>query len=379
MAFLAADPWGTAMLAAAAIVVLALFVFLAALFTGTPKRAAARILGVGCFLFLGTAAGGTWERIVAADKVAADAAVQAAAPKPVKVVALAPPPEVGEAGGSSGGAAPVETASADDADSPASETGDADADAAAETGEPEAPQPETPEPETPEPETPEPETPEPETPQPASGADPLGLAPSKPADIATDPVTVATPAALPTEPEARKKAISAVLRAARNLAADDTQCGDALAVAEAWLTVKALPAGTSGARTATSRLEGCRKRIKVAKAYWIRRQRVAARNAYGEELPGKLKVDESYVFVNLRGKVHERIRIGGTSITEARVKALIAAGLDGWFKSLGFAEVTFASGRSNKTYKYEGGDDAALIDAVMARHGIAEPFKLDAP
>ncbi|MBL4686984.1 MAG: hypothetical protein JKY37_20480, partial [Nannocystaceae bacterium] len=60
----AADPWGTAMLGAAAIVVLAVFILVAAIVTSTPKRASGRVLALGSLLFLGTAVGGTWERVV---------------------------------------------------------------------------------------------------------------------------------------------------------------------------------------------------------------------------------------------------------------------------------------------------------------------------
>ncbi|MEM6993471.1 MAG: hypothetical protein AAF721_23355 [Myxococcota bacterium] len=340
----AADPWGTAMLGSATVVALAVFVLVAAIMTGTPKRAGARILGVGCFLFLLTAAGGTWDRIVSAEDV--DREANKPRPPPVTIVAPPPPPDP-DAGPSPAGSDGAGSGGPDDAGAA---------------------------PTTP----PDPGTATPTAianPPPAAGDPPAAaasgsLAPTAPAVIDTSPVELAAPTALPADAEGKKTAMSTAIRLAKAVAADETDCADPKRVAEAWLSIKSFAADTRGLKTAVSRLEGCRKRIRAARAYWVRRKRVEARNAYADELPGKLKRDDSYVFVSVRGPAHERMRIGGKSITAQRVAALIRDGLADELKALGFSEVTFASGKTTTTQKYDSEDDSAVTDKVMGRWGL---------
>lgn len=357
----AADPWGTAMLGAAAIVVLAVFILVAAIVTSTPKRASGRVLALGSLLFLGAAVGGTWERVVVADAQAREAAKPKV--ETVTIVAPTPPPDPdGEQIPPAAAPEPGHTAK------PA--TGDPLPAAPA--------QPETaptavaaiPEPPT--------VAAVPDTTPPVAGLAPdLDLAPSQPAKIETDAVTLTEPTALPSEPTEKKKAVAAALRAARAVATHQSQCASAKEVGEAWLTLKPLPSDTRGLAGAVAKLEACRKRIRSAKAYWVRRQRITARNAYAEELPAKLRQDESYVFVSVRGPAHERMRIGGKSITPQRVKGLLNVGLEAELKALGFSEVTFASGKNTTTKKYDGLSDAAVTDQVMARWGLGARLSLD--
>lgn len=343
----AADPWGAAMLAAAAVVALAVFVLVAAILTGTPKRSAGRILGFGCALFLGAAVGGTWVRVQHGDADAARAAKPK--PEPVTIVAPAPPPDpddpdapkpqpgvaaVGDAGG--------------DADADGQPTAIDDAGGGA---------------------------PDPAVAPPTTAAAALNLTPTRSSNIDTSPVPL-NDAALPTDEAERTKAIANRLRAARTLAADERRCADAPGIAQAWADLSVLPADTPGLRTATAKLEACRKRIRNAKAYWVRRERIEARNAYAEELPGMLKNDDSFVFVNVRGNAHERIRIGGKSITDARVQVLLDGGLATELTALGFTEVTFASGKGTIVKHYDVDNDAAVTTAVMGRWGLGEKLSV---
>ena len=341
----AADPWGTAMLAAAAVVALAVFVLVAAILTATPKRAGSRLLGIGCFLFLGTAVGGTWQRIADGDEANAKADVKK--PEPVKIVAPEPPPDPGDGPpGSEGGATPG--AESGDAGADAGDAG-ADADGGATTqGDP----------------------------TPTATVKQSDLAPSESPEFDTSPADLPAVAALPTEAEARDKAIAAVIHQTRQIADDDRRCGDAETVGTAWKAVKALPEDAKGRSAAARRLDGCRKKIRGARMYWVRRQRIDARNAYATELPGKLKVDDSYVFVNVRGKSHERMRIGGRSITKARIEALLAAGLSDQLAALGVSEVTFASRDGSRVVKLDVETDSEIADALMGRWGLGEKLEL---
>ena len=353
----AADPWGTAMLGAAAIVVLAVFILVAAIVTSTPKRASGRVLALGSLLFLGTAVGGTWERVVVADAQAREAA----RPKveTVTIVAPTPPPDPdGEPVPPDDGGKPGdggEPASNDAASTP--------------PGDKAVPTAISPPPAA---------VPVPDTPPPVAGLAPdLDLAPSAPAKIDTDAVPLTTPTPLPSDPAEKKTAIAATIRAARAVTTHQGHCANAKTVGEAWLTLKPLPSDARGIAGAVAKLEACRKRIRSAKAYSVRRQRIAARNAYADELPAKLRQDESYVFVSVRGPAHERMRIGGKSITPQRVKGLLNVGLESELKALGFSEVTFASGRNTTTKKYDGLSDAAVTDQVMARWGLGARLSLD--
>jgi len=143
-------------------------------------------------------------------------------------------------------------------------------------------------------------------------------------------------------------------------------------VATAWKAVQALPEDAKGRDAAAKRLDGCRKKIRGAKLYSVRRKRIDARNAYAAELPGKLKVDDSYVFVNVRGKSHERMRIGGRSITKARIDALLAAGFVDQLQALGVSEVTFASSDGSRVETLEVQPDGEIADAIMGRWGLGD-------
>lgn len=352
----AADPWGTAMLASAAVVALAVFVLVAAILTSTPKRAGTRLLGLGCVLFLGTAFGGTWVRIVEGDASKAKADVKQ--PDPVTIVAPEVPPDpdgpagAGESGGSDGG-------SDDDAQGGGGSGADAAGDGATPTAinEPEP--------------TPVPE-PEPELVPVQSD-----LAPTDSPAFNTDPASIPAPDPLPADADARDKAISALVYETRQIADDPKRCADIDTVAAAWKAVKALPEDAKGRDTAAKRLDGCRKKIRGAKTYAVRRQRIDARNAYAAELPGKLKVDDSYVFVNVRGKSHERMRIGGRSITKARIDALLAAGFDDQLEALGVSEVTFASSDGSRLEKLEVEEDSEIVDAIMGAWGLGDKLAFE--
>lgn len=348
----AADPWGTAMLASAAVVALAVFVLVAAILTATPKRAGTRLLGLGCFLFLGTALGGTWVRIADADASKAKAEVKR--PDPVTIVAPEVPPDpdgpagAGESGDSGGGS---------------------DDEAGAEAGDGAAGDGATPTAIT----NPDP-TPEPE-PEPAAVQS--DLAPSESPKFDTSPASIPAPEPLPADADARDKAISALVYETRQIADDPKRCADIETVAAAWKAVKALPEDAKARDTAAKRLDGCRKKIRGAKTYAVRRQRIDARNAYAAELPGKLKVDDSYVFVNVRGKSHERMRIGGRSITKARIDALLAAGFDDQLEALGVSEVTFASSDGSRVEKLEVEEDSEIVDAIMGAWGLGDKLAFE--
>ena len=190
-------------------------------------------------------------------------------------------------------------------------------------------------------------------------------------------VDLAEPAPLPSDPDAKKKAVTAALYSVRTLADDPKQCIDAQAVGQAWKQLRALPPDTARIGVAVTRLEACRKKIRASKAYAVRRKRIDARNEFANKLPTELRIDDSYVFVNVRGQSHEKIRIGGKSISEARANKLLAAGMEKQLVELGFTEATFASGTDTLTKTFDVVSDSDMTDKIMARWGLGEPLSLD--
>lgn len=352
----AADPWGVAILASSAVFALSVFVLLAAVVTKTPKRSAGRIMFVGVLAFLGTSVGGTFARIQAADAKPETKA----APAPITIDAPPPPPDDGAMPGDPAGAANAGGADAGPADAGgdaagAAEAGDgAGADGAGADG----------------------------------GGDPTAGAadadsPPGPSDTAATAPTVAAGKA-PVEVAAPVAAVTgdakAKLAHARGVVDDDKRCRDAEQVAAAFGGLKSITdeASRSKATALAKKLDGCRRKILAAENYRRRRERIDARNAVGDELPTRLKKDDSFVFVRLSGQSHEFVRIGGRAMTKARIDALVADGLLDELSGLGFAKVTFADGKNPpRVFEFEQADERKLGKAWLAGMGLDEPLTLD--
>jgi len=321
----AADPWGTAMLAAAALWVISLLVVVLALVVRTSLHTGARLMLVALLGFLVSAAGGTWERIRMTDAAAA----QPPAPKPTIIVAPTPAPDPDTAtdepgaestseGGESSGGEPEPIAAEDDG------------------GEPEP-------------------LPEPE---------PV--------------IELPTVEPLPTEPKARDAAIRAILRETAKVALESRSCASIDEVALAWATLQTIPAERRWVRRAQEvarDLEQCRRRLLYSASRRHRRTQVDARNAFAEALSFRMREDhELRVGIAISGNSHERLRIGGTGLVQARAEALMDGGLRAELNSLAFAHVVLSDGTTSQTYDFEVVPDSALGLPDMRAVGLGEPL-----
>jgi len=310
----AADPWGTAMLAAAALWVISLLVVVLALVVRTSLHTGARLMLVALLGFLVSAAGGTWERIRMTDAAAA----QPPAPKPTLIVAPTPVP---------------------DPDTAAATTDEPEAESTSEGGESSGGEPE----------------PEPE---------PVIELP------AIEP--------LPTEPKARDAAIRAILRETAKVASESRSCASIDEVALAWAKLQTIPAERRWVRRAQEvarDLEQCRRRLLYSASRRHRRTQVDARNAFAEALSFRMREDhELRVGVTISGNSHERLRIGGTGLVQARAEALMDGGLRAELKSLAFAHVVLSDGKASQTYDFEVVPDSALGLPEMRAVGLGDPL-----
>lgn len=397
----AADPWGTAMLAAAALWLLALLVVVAALLGKTSRRTGGYLMLVSLLVFLGAAVGGTWDRIRQADALVAvappappEASVPvdsgaaadesggpgdegAGEPGPAAASGSGGPAEGevatgGEAttGGDAAGTAAAATGdagtgpastgeAATDADTGDATTGDA---AAGSTGDAAAGSTGDADPSVGE------DTGEPAEPEPAVAV----TVPGEP--VVPEDLPKVSP--LPDEPSAREEAIRDVLEDAARAAGGGERCGNLERVATAWARLQTIPV-TRKAKSITKDLERCRRRL----LYSISRKRLAemieARDAWYEKLPTKLRKQHGLIVQSaISGGSHERLRIGNRELDPARSDAIMDAGLREDLVRLQFAHVVLTNGKKSKTYELPVTPEGELGLPWLRAVGLGEPLKL---
>jgi hypothetical protein len=164
------------------------------------------------------------------------------------------------------------------------------------------------------------------------------------------------------------------LRFASQVAGDE-RCKDPRAVAGAVRDLAAAVDSEPKARIdkAVEKLEECRKKIVWVKGASIRRKRIDAREAWVESLKTKMKSEGTPVFVTLRGAEHERIRLGGSDDTVAKLRGQWDGTLRAELAGLGFSEVVFADMKDAERFELE-----APADHQLAARELAT-WKLDAP
>lgn len=394
----AADPWGTTMLATAALWLLSLLVLVAALMARTSRRPGGYLMLVSLLAFLGAAVGGTWDRIRQADALVAVAPpsppVASETSVPVESGAAAGGSagtddagtgEPGTAAGASGGAAegdgatggePTGTAGAttgdastgpattSEADTGDATTGDAaaggstdDAAAAGSTGDVD----------------------------PSAGEEP-GTDTGDPAE--PEPVTVTVPGAplvpenlpqvsrLPDDPSAREAAIRDVLEDAARAAGGGERCGNLERVARAWARLQTIPV-TRKAKTITKDLERCRRRLLYSISQKRLTEMTEARDAWYAKLPTKLRKQHGLIVQSaISGGSHERLRIGNRELDAERADAIMDAGLREDLVRLQFAHVVITNGKKSKTYELPVTPEGELGLPWLHAVGLGEPLKL---
>ncbi len=361
----AADPWGTAMLAAAALWLLSLFVVVAATLVGTSRRMGARMMLMSLLVFLGAAAGGTWVRIQVADAIAA----RPVPPAPREIIAKTPGVDVDDGlaeAGSTGGAGELEgstggePAAASTGDPAAASTGAA----AGSTGEPAA-------------STGEPhelagdDGAEPE--RPPEPREPLEI-PSITAPVVPEDIPQVDP--LPSDPEERELAIRRAIEEAKRASGGGNRCGNLQRVAEAWAHLRLVPVSRR-AKSVTADLERCRRRLLYSISQRRLGEQVEARDAFFDELPSRIRKEHGLIVqASISGVAHNRLRVGNRELDEAKADALMAAGLLEELTRLEFAHVVMSTGKTSKTYEIPVTPTSELGLPWLRAVGLGEPLKL---
>ncbi len=373
----AADPWATAMIAAAALFLLSLLVLVAAQVARTERRSGGRMMLIALGGFFVFAIAGTWQRLQssASDDAAlsaADATVAgASATGPVS--ASEDEPAHASSGGTSadgaedadptteapeqpettGGAAGETTTGAsgttgvDEASTgaPDATTGDVD-DGAGDDG---ATSPEF-----------DPEF----NPKLEPGTEPA-VALRMPE---VDP--------LPTDPDKRKWAIIQILRDTEQVANSPRSCARLDSVAKAWAQLRQVPS-TSKSREIAKNLDKCRRKLLYSISRRRRRDAVNARDQFAEGLATTLRKQEGTLFwVSISGQSHERLRIGAARMDAARADGLMKGGLREDLKRLAFAHVVLSDGKHSKTYEFEVTPDSELGQPDMEAVGLGQTLSM---
>lgn len=333
-----ADPWGVVMLVGVGLAAFALLWGLVALMLRTSARGAFVLIGFAAFVYLGGAAGGTAARVMATPP----APPPAPPPGPARVIKAEVPPD------------PDARPSKAPARTPAAPT----------------PTPSEPPPA-------EPSGPPPAEPPPAALPSPP---PSEPVAAPTpEPASPpATEAAAPVVLAAPTLHGRAALKFVDDVSHDPRKCVDADAVAAALRELPGMLDEVSRSRAdkAAFKLEQCRRKLVFARSYTIRKHRVGDREAFADALPQRLSAQGLTVLVTLRGAAHERIRIGGAGLDEARAKALLDGGLRDELADHGFVTATLANMKGALDERFEVPTDQELAARELAPLGLDRPVAL---
>jgi hypothetical protein len=396
----AADPWGAAMLGAAALWLLSLLVMLAAVLGRTSRRNGGILMLVSLLAFLGAALGGTWDRIrrggtgaeasedPAEGEIAATVREDLGGSTGGSGVNEGGAGERGTADGSTGGTADGnETrgeSSGGTAGSGAASSGEGTGGEAtqgdgasgdATTGEREGTTGEV-----------EPSggtsgeaesTGGEESAGDASGGD-LGATEPEPAVTGEPVVPEELPKVepLPTEERARAVAIREILDEAERAAGGGERCGNLQRVAKAWAQLELIPV-TRKAKAVTKDLERCRRRLLYSVSQKRLAEMVEDRDRWFAKLPTKLRKQEGLVIqASVSGSAHERLRIGNRELDAARADALMDGGLRDELVRLQFAQVVISNGKKAKTYALPVTREGELGLPWLRAVGLGEPLRL---
>ena len=344
---LSADPWGVAMLAAATVLGLGIVIGLLALLMRTSKRAAGWFCGLGSLAFLVTAAGGTWQRIQVHDAAAKKAAAEAAKPEG-KILEAPPVPE------DTAGAVPSEgTGSADAADGNGS-SGESDGgDEGGDTG---------------------------------AAA---GTSDDVPADIAGDvepetddpPPTapeVAVASDFPSGKEAGKAEATKRLREANKIVEEDKDCRDPDKLRSTWLALSTIPPNVMAAqvKAMSRKVEGCRRRLAGGRQWKIRKDQVAARDAFAKTLKQRLADEGIGLWISVYGADHEKLNAGSKQLDQDKIKKLLDDGLRDELLQLGFVQASISDGKKITREELSPKSVSDIVDEELEPYGLDEILRL---
>lgn len=395
----AADPWGAAMLGAAALWLISLLVMLSAVLGGTSRRAGGTLMLVSLLAFLGAAVGGTWDRIRRGD-AAGEASQEADAGEVVATAredlgggsgereaaeASSEGDETrgetagGTAGRSSGTATGGETTGGETTQGASDETTAAEAGTTGEaeptggTGEAGTTGEAEPNGGTGEAET----TGGEETAEDSGGGDLGGteVAAALPGEpVVPEDLPEVEP--LPTEERAREAAIREILDEGARAAGGGERCGNLQRVAKAWAQLELVPV-TRKAKAIAKDLERCRRRLLYSVSQKRLAEMIEDRDRWFAKLPGKLRKQEGFVIqASISGKAHERLRIGNRELDAARADALMDGGLRDELVRLQFARVVISNGKTSKTYELPVTPEGELGLPWLRAVGLGEPLRL---
>lgn len=337
-----ADPWGAAMLGAAALSGIALLFVVVRQFSGGNTRSGGWVLGLGLLAFLASAGLGTFARLEASEppKTAARGAMPHAADAPPNANEPDTP-----ARANLKPTADAPTADAPTADAPSEGEPTADAPTADTSKEDDLPK----------------EHPIPE-------ARPTATVANTKIGSALEPVE-----ALPSDPDARKAAIRKVLRDAKIVYEDEQDCKSAAELGQAWAAVSALPSDAPQSRVevVVRRLEECRRIARWATAYTVHRKRVSARDELKSTLAKRFSDDHKLTAViKLSGKDHERIRVGSGRLDDTIVATVMTKAMKQELTDLGFELVVLSSGKQTWKTELEPRPESDYITDAMRPYGL---------
>lgn len=301
------DPWGIAMLASAGVFGIALVVINARRMAVRSRTGPVAMAGVAAVAFLSCAAMGTLERVRQGPAEPA-----AATEDPPTDPATSAPTEA---------APPLKESDA------ATDEGEPKSDAAA---------------------------PDAKTPPARNSA----LAPTEP---------------MPADDAERRTAIRRVLRAARSVYESQSDCKDAKAVGQAWAAVSSIPEASRNTRVqaVVRRLEACRRQVRWAIAYTVRRDAVAARDDFEGTL--KQRLQDAHGIngtVSLSGEDHQRLRVGSGSFTETIAGTVVTPALKDELAGLGFERIVLANQKQSWRTNLEATPESRAVNERLAPYGL---------
>lgn len=322
----AADPWGTAMLACLVVCGFVLLWCVVALLMRQPARGAGRLMSLALLGYLGSAVGSVAAKVIATPPPVPPAPVEL----PVLIGAEVKVAPDGAPDGKRETKTPAKV--------------DAKTDAKTDATEPVVPD-----------------------------APPKETLPAPPPTRLAAP-TPTTPVELGPPTLAGKEALRFVDEVSR----DADKCSDAKQVAAAARELPgALPeVPRDRAAKAGAKLETCRRKVIWARAFAIRKNRIADREKLAEAIPERLKADGVSVLVTLRGAAHERVRIGGAKLDATKARALLDAGLRDELADAGFTEITLADMQQSIKETPDVPSDNDLATAELASLGLERKIEL---
>lgn len=315
------DPWGIAMLASAAVFGIALVVVNARRMAVRPRTGPVAMTGAAVVAFLVCAAMGTLERVRQGPAEPAAATDESPTDEP-------PTDEP-----------PTDAAAPDAVEAPIQAPGaNEESDAAPTEGEPK------------------------------DGSAAAGAKTPPARNSALEPTE-----AIPADDAERRAAIRTVLRTARSVYESQRDCKDAKAVGQAWAGVSSIPVGSRSTRVqaVVRRLEACRRQIRWAIAYTVRRGRVAARDDFEDTLKQRLQDAHGIkASVAITGEDHQRLRVASGSFDEAVVGTVVTESLKDELAELGFERIVLAAFKQSWRTPLQPRPDSGYAGDELAPYGL---------